>query len=121
MDKKKTLVIGASTNPERYSYLAVKKLTANQQPVIALGIRKGKIGDTEIETEKLPFTDIDTVTLYLNPARQKEYYDYILSLHPKRIIFNPGTENEELEALAEQKGIKSQEACTLVLLSTGQY
>ena len=121
MEKKKTLVLGASTNPERYSYLAVKKLTAHQHPVIALGNRQGKVGDTEIETEKLPFTDIDTVTLYLNPTRQKEYYDYILSLHPKRIIFNPGTEHEELEALAEQKGIKTQEACTLVLLSTGQY
>lgn len=121
MEKKKTLVLGASTNPQRYSFLAVNKLMANQQPVVALGKREGIIGTTKIETEKQPFTDIDTVTLYLNPTNQKEYYDYILSLHPKRIIFNPGTENEELEVLAEQKGIKVEEACTLVLLSTGQY
>ncbi len=121
MEKKTTLVLGASVNPQRYSYLAVNKLVANRHPVIALGNRKGQVGDIEIETEKLPFTDIDTVTLYLNPTRQKEYYDYILSLHPRRIIFNPGTENDELEKLAEQNGIDTKEACTLVLLSTGQY
>lgn len=121
MEKKKTLVIGASENPERYSYLAVQKLTAHQQPVVALGIKKGKIGNTIIETEKNPLTDIDTVTLYINPARQPDYYGYILSLHPKRIIFNPGTENAELEILAKQQGILTMEACTLVLLSTGQY
>ncbi len=118
---KKTLVIGASENPERYSHLAVKKLNANKHPVVAIGLRKGSIGDTEIETEKIRFSDIDTVTLYINPSRQAAYYDYIFSLNPKRIIFNPGTENEELYALAKQKGIYSQEACTLVLLSTGQY
>lgn len=121
MEKKKTLVIGASENPERYSHLAVKKLTANQQPVVAIGSRKGSIGDTLIETEKIPFSDIDTVTLYINPARQGAYYDYIFSLNPRRIIFNPGAENEEFYALAKQKGILAQEACSLVLLSTGQY
>src|SRR5947199_7104316 len=78
MEKKKTLVIGASANPSRYSYLAVQRLSANQHPVVALGIRKGSIGNTEIETEKKPFEQVDTITLYLNPARQKEYYDYIL-------------------------------------------
>ena len=121
MEKKKTLVIGASENKEKYSNLAVQRLTAHQQPVIAIGIKKGKIGDTIIETEKKPFDDIDTVTLYINPLRQKEYYDYIFSLHPKRIIFNPGAENDELEAKAKEKGIITQEACTLVLLSTNQY
>ena len=121
MQQKKTLVIGASANPSRYSFLAVQKLTAHQHPVVALGLKKAMIGNTAIETEKKPFADIDTVTLYLNPIRQKEYYDYILSLNPKRIIFNPGTENEELYKLAAQKGIKTMEACTLVLLSTGQY
>ena len=121
MTTKKTLVIGASENPDRYSNLAVKKLTAYNHPVIALGNRAGKIGDTIIETEKSAFTDVDTVTLYLNPLHQKAYYDYILSLHPRRIIFNPGAENDELEALARQNGIATQEACTLVLLSTGQY
>ena len=121
MGKKKTLVIGASENPARYSNLAIQRLNALQHPVVAIGLRKGSIGATTIDTEKKPFEDIDTVTLYLNPTRQKEYYDYILSLNPKRIIFNPGTENDELAAMAEQKNIKPMEACTLVLLSTGQY
>ncbi len=119
--EKKTLVIGASENPERYSFLAVNKLVANQHPVVALGNKPGTIGKTTIETERKAYPAIDTVTLYLNPALQKGYYDYILSLHPKRIIFNPGTENEELKQLAANHGIYSQEACTLVLLSTGQY
>ena len=121
MASKKTLVLGASANPARYSNLAVKKLSAYQHPVIALGKRTGTIGSNSIETEKKDFKDIDTVTLYLNPMNQKEYYDYILSLQPKRIIFNPGAENDELSELAQSKGIKVQEACTLVLLSTGQY
>jgi predicted CoA-binding protein len=121
MTKKKTLVIGASENPARYSNLAVQKLTAHQHPVIALGIKKGMIGNTIIETEKKLLSDVDTVTLYINPALQTQYYDYILSLHPKRIIFNPGTENEELEELAKKNNIIAQEACTLVLLSTGQF
>jgi len=121
MQKKKTLVIGASTNPARYSYMAVQKLTAHQHPVVALGLKKGLIGATEIETERKLFDQIDTITLYLNPSNQKGYYDYILSLQPRRIIFNPGTENEELFKMAEQKKIEPIEACTLVLLSTGQY
>ncbi len=121
MQQKKTLVLGASENPDRYSNMAVKKLTAHQHPVAAIGAKVGAIGDTVIEKEKKPLEGIDTVTLYLNAQRQKEYYDYILSLQPKRIIFNPGAENDELAELAESKGIKAQEACTLVLLSTGQY
>ena len=121
MQKKKTLVLGASQNPARYSYLAMQRLAAHQHPVVALGAKKGQVGDTVIETEKKAFDDVDTVTMYLNPLRQKEYYDYILSLHPRRIIFNPGAENDELADLAEKEGIKTQEACTLVLLSTGQF
>jgi hypothetical protein len=121
MNKKKTLVIGASTNPERYSYLAINKLLTHQQPVVALGNKKGVVNTIEIATEPQPFDDIDTVTLYLNPSHQQQYYNYILGLHPKRIIFNPGTENDELANLASQKGITTLEACTLVLLSTGQY
>ena len=121
MATKKTLVLGASQNPERYSYLAVQQLVKHQHPVIAIGKKKGMIGAVEIEAEAKPIADIDTVTLYLNPAHQKDYYNYILSQHPKRIIFNPGAENEELEELAQQQGIKTMEACTLVLLSTGQY
>lgn len=118
---KKTIVLGASDNPSRYSFLAVNRLRANGHPVVAIGNRKGHIGDTAIITEHPPEEGIDTVTLYLNPQLQQQYYDYILSLKPKRIIFNPGTENEELEELAKEKGIKPVEACTLVLLSTGQY
>lgn len=121
MSNKKTLVLGASENPERYSNLAVKKLTAHRHAVVALGKHKGNIGDINIETEKKAFDNIDTVTLYINPLHQPEYYDYILSLHPKRIIFNPGAENEELAVLASENNIDVQEACTLVLLSTGQY
>lgn len=118
---KKTLVLGASPNPERYSYLAVHKLLAHHHPVVALGNRAGTIGTVNIETSPKAFDNIDTVTLYLNPYRQKPYYDYILSLHPKRIIFNPGTENDELADLAEQHGIEAIEACTLVMLQTRQY
>ena len=119
MEKKRTLVIGASENPDRYSYLAVQKLTANQHPVLALGVKKGTIGNIQIETEQKPFEQIDTVTLYINPARQKEYYDYILALHPKRIIFNPGTENEEFYELARQKGLLVQQVEAMLLL--GNY
>ncbi len=121
MTAKKTLVIGASDSPARYSNLAVNRLIAHQHPVIALGKEKGIIGDTVIETEHKPFENIDTVTLYINPLHQQAYYDYILSLHPRRIIFNPGTENEEFYDKAKAAGIQVQEACTLVLLSTGQY
>ena len=118
---KRTLVLGASENPARYSNLAIKKLMAQGHPVTAIGKKKGMVGNTEIITGQAPLEDIDTVTLYLNPAHQAAYYNYIFSLHPRRIIFNPGAENEELAQLARQKGILPQEACTLVLLSTGQY
>jgi predicted CoA-binding protein len=121
MENKKTIVLGASANPARYSNLAVKKLTAYNHPVVAIGRRKGVIGDVEINVGELPVTGIDTITLYLNQNNQKQYYNYILSLKPRRIIFNPGAENEELATQAKQQGIKVQDACTLVLLSTGQY
>ncbi len=118
---KKTLVLGASENPARYSYLAANRLRANGHPVVAIGRKKGKVADVDIDTEKKALTDIDTVTLYLNPGHQQEYYDYIIGLHPKRIIFNPGTENQALAELARNNNIQPVEACTLVLLSTGQY
>jgi predicted CoA-binding protein len=121
MVAKKTVVLGASQNPSRYSNLAVNRLAAYKHPVVAVGRREGKIGNIEILTGQPKEDDVDTITLYLNPANQKPYYDYILSLNPRRIIFNPGTENFELEELARQKGIRPMEACTLVLLSTGQY
>ena len=118
---KKTLVIGASENTERYSNMAIRKLRAYNQPVVAIGLRKGTVGDVIIETEKISFENIHTVTLYLNPNRQKEYYNYIISLHPQRIIFNPGTENPDLYELANQNGIEVKDACTLVMLGSGQY
>ncbi len=121
MTTKKTVVLGASINPERYSYLAVQKLVAHQHTVVAIGNKIGQIGGVEIVTESPLLQGVDTVTLYLKPANQKPYYDYILSLHPKRLIFNPGTENDEFFALAKANNILAIEACTLVLLSTGQY
>lgn len=118
---KKTLVLGASDNPRRYSYLAMNQLRGKGHPVVAIGRKQVKAGDVDIETEKIDFQGVDTVTLYLNPVTQKQYYDYILSLRPKRIIFNPGAENPELEKLAQAHDIEPLEACTLVLLSTGQF
>lgn len=118
---KTTLVLGASDNPERYSYLAVNRLRSKGYPVVAIGRKAVKVADVEVGTAQKDFPSIDTVTLYLNPDHQKEYYNYILSLHPRRLIFNPGTENEELAQLAEAHGIEPVEACTLVMLSTGQF
>jgi predicted CoA-binding protein len=118
---KKTLVLGASENPARYSFEAVTRLRKHGHEVVAVGRKSAVVAGVQIETEPPTVNDIDTVTLYLNPTAQKAYYDFILSLHPKRIIFNPGTENEELEELAQQNGIAAIEACTLVMLNTGQY
>ncbi|HEY1030662.1 MAG TPA: CoA-binding protein [Flavipsychrobacter sp.] len=118
---KKTVVLGASENPSRYSYLATTRLRAHNHPVVAIGNREGMIDDTPITKEHPAMDDVDTVTLYLNPTNQKPYYDYILSLKPKRVIFNPGTENPELERMIEGQGGDAIEACTLVMLSTGQY
>ena len=120
-EKKKTLVLGASENPSRYSHLALHRLQSHKHPVMAIGKKKGMVGNVLIETEKKDWKGVDTVTLYLNPTHQKEYYDYILSLKPKRIIFNPGAENNELAELASRQGIQPVEACTLVMLSTNQY
>ncbi len=120
-EQKKTLILGASNNPYRYSYLALQRLRAYNHPVIALGRKKAVVGDVSIEKEHLAHKDVDTVTLYLNPSNQKEYYEYIINLHPKRIIFNPGTENDELIDLARKNNIEPVIACTLVMLGTGQY
>lgn len=121
MDKNKTLVIGASENPERYSNIAINMLRSHQQPVVAIGVKPGNVLDVSFGKDKIQFEDIDTVTLYLNPKNQESYIDYILSLHPRRIIFNPGTENPDLINKAKAAGILPVIACTLVLLSTGQY
>ncbi len=118
---KKTLVLGASTNESRYSNMAVKRLLQHGHEVAAIGAKGGEIEGTAIQIGQPAFAALDTVTLYLNPTNQQAYYDYILGLHPKRIIFNPGTENPELEELATKNNIEVTEACTLVLLSTGQY
>jgi predicted CoA-binding protein len=118
---KKTLVMGASDNPSRYSYLAINRLREEGHPVLAIGSHKATVGDVEIDTSMQNYNQVDTVTMYLNPNNQKGYYQYLLSLKPRRIIFNPGAENPELEELARKNGIKVQEACTLVLLSTGQF
>ncbi len=121
MKAKKTLVIGASSNPERYSYKAIERLQHHNQPVVAVGRRQTEVLGVPVEKEKIHFDGIDTVTLYLNPKNQVEYYNYIISLNPKRVIFNPGTENPELYEILTQNGIEYEEACTLVLLGTGQY
>src|SRR5689334_2804687 len=103
--KKKTVVLGASDNPSRYSYLAINRLRAHDHPVVAIGKRTGHVADVDITKDHLPQEDVDTVTLYLNPRNQVEYYDYILNLNPKRIIFNPGTENDELIKKAQENQI----------------
>jgi predicted CoA-binding protein len=119
--KKKTVVLGASGNPARYSYLAINRLRAYDHPVVAVGKRVARVADVPISTDHSPEQDVDTVTLYLNPKNQVEYYDYILNLHPKRIIFNPGTENEELMRKARENNIQPVIGCTLVMLTTGQF
>jgi len=119
--KKKTLVLGASMNPGRYSNIAIKRLVSNNQPTVAVGLRKGEVAGVAITNEEEGFEDIDTITLYLNAQRQEQYYDYILGLKPKRVIFNPGTENPELYALLRKNNIEIEIACTLVMLATNQY
>lgn len=119
--KKKTLVLGASLNPSRYSNMAINRLVDNEHPVEAVGLKNGEVAGVDIVTDKKPFENIDTVTLYLNPKRQEQYYDYILSLNPQRVIFNPGTENPEFYKILEENNIESEVACTLVLLGTNQY
>jgi predicted CoA-binding protein len=121
MAAKKTLVLGASSNPSRYSYLAMNRLKAHQHPVVAVGRREAEVAGISILKTPVSEEGIDTVTLYLNPTHQKEYYNYILGLNPRRIIFNPGTENPELMKLAREKSIEPVVACTLVMLATGQY
>ncbi|GAB3430849.1 CoA-binding protein [Niabella aquatica] len=118
---KKTLILGASENPNRYSNMALKRLRSHGHDVVAIGRREGKVGDVLIQKQKPQDEGIDTVTMYMSEQNQKEYEDYILSLKPKRIIFNPGAENNALAKKAQEKGIEPIESCTLVMLSTGQY
>ena len=121
MKNKKTLVLGASTNPARYANMAIHRLRQNKIAVVALGLRSGLVKDVEIDTENKAYKEIHTVTLYLNPSRQEQYYDYIISLKPQRVIFNPGTENPAFEKRLATHGIQTIIACTLVMLATKQY
>ncbi len=118
---KKTLILGASANPARYSYLVANKLVRKGYPIVNVGRGDGKAGGVGIESPDVIYDDIDTITLYINPSNQKMYYDYILATKPKRVVFNPGTENEELVQLLKDNNISFIEACTLVMLNTGQY
>lgn len=122
-ESKKTVIIGASNNPSRYAYLAAGMLVDYNHEFVPVGIKKGEVfGKNILDINSKPeVQDVDTVTLYIGPQHQREHYDYILSLKPKRVIFNPGTENSELEELVEATGAEAIEACTLVMLRTGQY
>ncbi|WP_010181072.1 CoA-binding protein [Aquimarina agarilytica] len=117
----KTLVIGASLKEERYSNKAINKLRNYKHPTVAIGLREGEVQDVSIVKGKPLLDDVHTVSLYINPKRQPEYYDYIIALQPKRVIFNPGTENPELFELLQRASIPFEASCTLVLLSTDQY
>ncbi|MEO6347354.1 MAG: CoA-binding protein [Aquaticitalea sp.] len=119
--KKKTLVFGASTNPSRYSFIAINRLINHGHEVVAFGLRQGNVAGVEIDMELMKYDKIDTITLYMNPQRQIAYYDFLMSLNPKRIIFNPGTENPEFYKLLGEHDIAFEQACTLVLLSINQY
>lgn len=121
MANKKTLVLGASANPARYSCMALNRLAGKDYSVVGIGLKEEEVAGIKIHTKQIPLKGIDTVTLYLNPARQKDYYNYIIGLEPKRVIFNPGTENPAFYQLLRQNNIKVEIGCTLVMLSMGNY
>jgi len=121
MKNKKTLVLGATTKPDRYAFKAISKLAEAGHSVIAIGQNAGEIGTVKIQTKMIPLANINTVSLYLNPVRQKDYYNYIIEAQPKRVIFNPGTENPEFYQLLNLNEIKYEISCTLVLLATNQF
>ncbi len=120
---KKTVIIGATTNPSRYAYTAAHLLTEYQHPIVPVGIKQGEVANQPILDlhERPEVTEVDTVTLYIGPRHQSEWYDYILGIKPQRIIFNPGTENSEFYQRATEQGIEAVEACTLVMLRAGTY
>jgi len=121
MKNKKTLVLGASAKPDKYSFKAITMLVEKGHTVLAIGQNTGEVGGVKIYTKAIPVKNIDTVTLYLSSSRQKEYYNYIVDAKPKRVIFNPGSENLEFYQLLELNNIKVEVSCTLVLLTTNQY
>jgi predicted CoA-binding protein len=118
---KKTLVFGASLKPERYSNLVINRLVQNGIETVGFGLRQGEVAGVKIRTSLEGLTDLHTITLYMNPVRQKAFYKDLVRLAPGRVIFNPGTENPQLYELLREAGIEVQVACTLVLLATGQY
>ena len=118
---KKTLVFGASLKPYRYSHLAIEKLSGKGIETVGFGAKAGMVSGVEISAHLEEFKAIHTVSLYMAPANQEAFYDYLIGLHPERVIFNPGTENPEFRVLLNNAGIKTLEACTLVMLSTGGY
>ncbi len=118
---KKTLIIGATTNPARYANSAAQRLKRQGHDIVQLGLRSGEVAGEPINTQQEAYEGIDTVTLYIGPRHQPDYYGYVVSLEPRRVIFNPGTENADFEALLTENGIEAVKACTLVMLSTGQY
>lgn len=119
---KLTLVIGATENEARYANMAIKRLRKYNHPVVAIGLRQGKVEDVSFSPELLPFEDVDTVTLYVGPKNQTMYFEYITKvIQPKRVIFNPGTENPALEEELRIANIDYEHACTLVLLGAGLY
>ena len=121
MKNKKTVVLGASTKPDKYSYKAITMLVDKGHSVLAIGQNTGEVAGIKIYTKAIPLSKIDTITLYLNPARQRDYYNYIVEAKPKRVIFNSGTENPEFYQLLQLNNIRVEVACTLVLLTTNQY
>lgn len=120
---KKTVIIGATPNPSRYAFMAAQSLKSYKHDFVPIGIKKGDVQGQPIQqiTDKPEIKDVDTITMYIGPQRQPPWYDYLLSLKPRRIIFNPGSENPEFARLAESKGVEVIEACTLVMLRTSQY
>ncbi len=121
LTREKTLIIGATTNPDRYSNLVIHRLRAKGYPVLAIGNKSGSVAGVEILNEKIPMKNVHTVSLYLNAQKQPEYYDYIVSLKPKRVIFNPGTENPEFSSILLENDIEVDEACSMILLASNQY
>ena len=119
----KTVIIGATADPSRYAYLAAHMLDEYDHEIVPVSIKKGEILGKEILDlrKKPPIDNVDTVTMYIGTRNQPEWYDYILDLKPKRIIFNPGTENYEFEKMAEDRGIEAVQGCTLVMLRSRQY
>ncbi len=115
------MVLGASPNPVRFSYKAVKSLLRHDQQVVAVGFRKGEIEEQEILTGQPPIENVHTISIYIGSSRQTEYYDYIHSLNPERVIFNPGTINPGLMGQLKEDGVECVSECMLVMLSENQY